>query len=369
MTRLRLSVATVLTALVGLAFFAPAILPDFPGATAAHVAPAPQTRPETTPSASAAPDVVTPAAAVRPTFNPTRLDRVVSVWADAHNQRNVTLAVLREGEVIAALGVGMGRSVNPQPVASLSKAITAMCLNEVLLRHDLKWTATLRDLRRPFERFGIRPATPILDVTLAQIATHTAGLSPDLTQARMSSAQWPGRGTHINFAAMALRSDAAQGARGDFFYSNTNYAVLGTVIEVLENRPYGEVCDAAVLAPAGVETARLGGRVGSLSSFAGWEISAPDYARFFDHWYGTDTPWMLHPEAFPHSANGYGLGVFTTRTGDVTHDGMLCSNAPRQNFGATVRRLADGTVYVATWQGCLDQRAYRMLDSAIQAVL
>ncbi|MEC7764099.1 MAG: serine hydrolase domain-containing protein [Pseudomonadota bacterium] len=366
MTRLRLSVATVLTALVGLAFAAPALLPDLSGATAAHVTPL--AKPPAPAPAPEAPDTVTPVAA-RPAFDPQRLDQVVSVWADAHNQRNVTIAVLREGEVIASIGLGLGRSTLAQPVASLSKAITAMCLNEVLLRHDLRWTATLRDLRRAFERFGISPAPHTLDLTLAQLATHTSGLSPDITQARMSSAQWPGSGTHLTFATQALRAAPATDHPGDYFYSNTNYAVLGTVIEVLENRPYGEVCAEAVLAPAGVETARLDGRVGSMSSFAGWEISAPDYARFFAHWYGADQPWMLHPEAFPHGANGYGLGVFTTRAGDVTHDGMLCSNAPRQNFGATVRRLADGTVYVATWQGCLDQRAYRLLDRAVQAVL
>lgn len=369
MNRLRLSVATVGVALAALAAVTPAVLPTAGALPAPTEAAARSIPVAQRPSAYGAPVAAVPRALPDEPADAAKLQRVLSVWADAHGLPNATLAVLRDGEIVAAVGHGLGRANIPQPVASLSKAITAMCLNEVLLRRGLKWSATLRDLRGAFDRFGVRPASEALNLTLAQIATHTAGLAPDLTQRQMAAGHWRGNGAHIRFAASALEASAITGTPGDFFYSNTNYAILGTVIEALENRPYGAVCSELVLAPAGVTRARLDGRVGSMSAFAGWELSAADYARFFDHWYGVDQPWMLVPEAFPHAANGYGLGVFTTRSGEVTHDGAICSNLPLQNFGATVRRLADGTVYVATWQGCLDQRSYRTLDQALHAVL
>lgn len=59
----------------------------------------------------------------------------------------------------------------------------------------------------------------------------------------------------------------------------------------------------------------------------------------------------------------------TTRSGDEAHDGFLCSDLPTQSLYATVRRMADGTVYVATWQGCFDARSHGVLYQAIHAVL
>ncbi len=273
---------------------------------------------------------------------------------------------LPDGRVI---GAEAGRTAStPAPVASLSKAITGLCLDGLLDERGLTWDTTLGNIAEEMSGAGVTPRPWNEHITLASLVTHTSGLSPDLTQGTMANRNHGALGLHRRIASAALAEGAINGTTGTYFYSNTNYAVLGVVIEALSGRPYAEVCMERVMTPAGVEGAIIQGRMGSMSSFAGWEVSAEDYARFAQHWFTTGQPYVDTPDSRPLAGN-YALGYAITGRGpsaSVTHDGVLCIDQfARTEHGATFMVLARGTVFAANWDGCLEPERYDDLRTRI----
>jgi CubicO group peptidase (beta-lactamase class C family) len=317
------------------------------------------------------PDVAQ-APAVAPPLDTEALTTIIKDWTQANGIQGFTIAIALDGKVIVNAGMGNQPKGSAQLVASLSKAITAICTNEVLAAHGFTWETKIGDLLTVFDAMRILPGAKAQALTLGQIVTHTGGLKPDLTQGDMAKPTHGGLGMHGRYAWKALKDDALQGTPGEFFYSNTNFAVLGTVIEGLEGRPYEDVCRERVLTPAGVTTARTSGRLGSMSSYAGWEISAADYVRFYDHWFSAGRPWVANPDAFPHIANTYALGVYLTGAGaeaDIEHNGRLCLNKGALGVGAIAHKLPGGWTWAATWDQCLDPNHYDALDGAVSALL
>ncbi|MBV7409332.1 serine hydrolase [Maritimibacter sp. DP1N21-5] len=329
-------------------------------------------------TASAAPGpTASPAEAPDLPEAPAELDRValtraLTDWTRDNGIEGFTFAMAQNGTLLVDTGLGNQSAGSPQLVASLSKAITAICTNEVLAAHGYGWTTTIGQLLPAFDAMRILPQAKAQVLTLGQIVTHTGGLKPDLTQGDMAKPTHGGLGMHGRYAWKALKDVAITGMPGEFFYSNTNFAVLGTVIEGLEGRPYEDVCRERVLVPAGVTTARTSGRLGSMSSYAGWEISAADYVRFYDHWFAAGRPWVANPAAFPHVANSYALGVYLSGEGanaDVDHNGRLCMDNGRFGVGAMAHKLPDGWTWAATWEQCIDPKHYEALDAMIAGLL
>lgn len=163
-------------------------------------------------------------------------------------------------------------------------------------------------------------------------------------------------GLHRRFAAEALSEDALRGTFGTFFYSNTNFATLGVVIEALTGASYARACMDRVITPAGLSDIVIEGRFGSLSSYAGWEVSATNYARLARHWFTPDHPAIADPASRPLH-DGYALGYRIEGSGRdarVSHDGRMCdSDHTDGGVGSTFISLGDGTSFAANWDGCL----------------
>lgn len=292
-------------------------------------------------------------------------------WMDRHGVTASAMALGRGGAVIHAAGQARAPDL-PYPVASLSKAITALCLNEILAETGRGWDTTLGDIADALSQVRVTPPPWSHHITLAQLVTHTSGMAPDLTQGDMVSRLHGSLGLHRRIAWQALQRDALRGTPGTHVYSNTNYAMLGTVAEALSGQDYATACRQRITAPAGADGAVIEGAMGSMSSYAGWEISATDYARIALHWFAPDRPWVADPDGLPHH-DGYGLGAVTGGRGQartVTHNGRLCSPATEDhNIGALFLALGDGAVFTANWQGCLPPAAYDDLLRVIRAAM
>ncbi|MGO4915821.1 serine hydrolase [Pseudogemmobacter sp. W21_MBD1_M6] len=118
-------------------------------------------------------------------------------------------------------------------LAALDEAITAICANGLLQDHGLSWSATLGDVKSAMFAAHVTPPNAVLDIPLGQIATHTAGMKPDLTQGEMLTDKHGSLGLHNRISLSALRPEGTKGTRGKYFYSNTNCTVLGSLIEGL----------------------------------------------------------------------------------------------------------------------------------------
>ncbi len=303
--------------------------------------------------------------------DPARVESAWRGWMARHGVTAGAMALGQSDAVIHAAGEGRDPAA-PYPVASLSKAITALCLNEILAETGHGWDTTLGDIADALSQVRVTPPPWAHHITLAQLVTHTSGMAPDLTQGDMVSRLHGTLGLHRRIAWQALQRDALRGTPGAHVYSNTNYAMLGTVAEALSGQDYASACTQRITAPAGANGAVIEGAMGSMSSYAGWEISAEDYVRIAAHWFAPDRPWINQPGAFP-AHDGYGLGVVTSGRGQgaaVTHNGRLCSTGNEDNnLGALFLAKGDGSVFAANWRGCLPPESYDDLLRSVRAAM
>lgn len=252
------------------------------------------------------------------------------------------------------------------PVASLSKAITGICMDIVLQEHDLGWYTTLQDIAPQMSAVRVTPQPWNAQITLASLANHTSGLAPDLTQGTMGSVLHGALGLHRRIASEALREENMQGAPREFFYNNTNYAVLGVAIEALTGQSYAEACMDRVVTPAGITDATIHGRMGSRSAYGGWEMSAESYARLAQYWFTDGQGLVERPFDRPMHDN-YSLGYVIHDRGtsaQISHAGQFCSN-DGPNVGAYFHARGDGTVFSANWSGPCVSATNTGLDTAI----
>ena len=258
------------------------------------------------------------------------------------------------------------------PLASLSKAVTAMCLNTLLAQSPYSWDIPLSDLASVWQELNTAPHPEIAKLPLSAFVTHTSGL-PKNIDADETAGEGRNLYTQIHFARSALRDPEHLKPQRKHFYSNVNYAILGQIIEGMSGNSYDDTCYDTTMAPAGAQGAQVGGRMWATAGFGGWSVSASDYARFVMHWHSPERPWTADPTAFAYDRkSGAGLGVFHRHEDDrhtMNHSGLWRSKIPARRAGAMFITSDTGAVFVANWQDNLKSAAYNDLRKSITAAL
>ncbi|ASP22616.1 penicillin-binding protein 4* [Antarctobacter heliothermus] len=242
----------------------------------------------------------------------------------------------------------------PLPLASNSKAITALCAVALVDAGKMHWNDTVGDW---IEGGG--------SVTLAELVTHTSGYWPDSTQGLM--ADWRGDTTRRwqEVTANVLDRPKQEGTRGTFRYNNENYAVLGLVIEEVADDWYDAACRARVLDPLGITTADLSPDYGGFGPWGGWQMSVRDYAHFMNGAYAGADP-LSTPHADMGDSVSYGLGmVFRSGRGQANHwhFGALCFEDA--GLGTFAVNWAGRYTIVAAYRACVDWEAMAALDNTL----
>jgi len=296
--------------------------------------------------------------------------RIKTAWQDWTAQVGATKSAISIGYQGAAVdGFGKGRSPqDPAPIASLSKAITAVCV--VAATGDTKIAIDQSiGSQLPLPRTGKDGAA----IKVRELMLHISGLTNDRTQRQMAG--WIDQPTprHAEVAAKTLRTGPKPGRAGQFVYNNENYAVLGALLDKVAGGNFLPFCNDLILAPLGVQ-AQLSPRFGAYGAWGGLEMSAEDYLRFVMPVFG-ETRIAQDPLAFPHTTLGggmhYGTGsFFRPFQGNFNfwHFGALC-------FGDT----AQAGAFFAVWQGdwavsvnydiCPTNDQMRDLDAALVAAV
>lgn len=285
-----------------------------------------------------------------------RLHHAFDTWLGEHDAKGV-LAVFKGKRFEGHAAFGLDPDT-PVETASLSKAITGVCVAELVRAGQIAWDDTLADI------LGQGP-----QVTVAALLTHTSGLGPDTTQSGMRG--WFGR--PANAALEVLDNVTGRDLAGDpgtYLYNNENYALLGLIIERTTGRPYDEVCFDRALASAGAEGA-LSPLTASYAAFGGWSLTVSDYARFVTHWFGPNGAIGQNPFALPevHMGGGayYGTGmVFRKFQGghNFWHFGAICLPGLMEIGSYAVTFKGDWTL-VAAYEACVDWDAMAALDGAL----
>ena len=123
------------------------------------------------------------------TAKPIDTMKVEAAWRDWMDQNGVTQSSFAIGRADTILhSAAQKRSPDTAyAMASLSKAITGMCLNQLLMVSQYSWSSSLADLAPEFAKLNFTPAEQMLDLTLTQIATHTSGIPKTLNYGKMST--------------------------------------------------------------------------------------------------------------------------------------------------------------------------------------
>ncbi len=191
------------------------------------------------------------------------LDRYMTARA-ALGQFSGTVMVVKGDAVLLEKGYGYAdvgaripaTAATRYPVASLTKAVTALAI----LR--------LRDAGKlSLDDSVCRFVNPCPDawkpVTLAMLVHHTSGVPDYEARLELGSAAYlafmsaPDSAARIIADARGRPLDFPAGS--DFAYSNTGYILLAAVISRASGRPYADNIRDAVLRPAGMARAGLGG--------------------------------------------------------------------------------------------------------------
>ncbi|MEM9436510.1 MAG: serine hydrolase domain-containing protein [Pseudomonadota bacterium] len=247
-----------------------------------------------------------------------------------------------------------GVSGAPAPLASLSKALTAVCVRALVSEGKLSYDTQVSEYIAGAE----------LGLSVAHLLTHSGGLWPDETQERMWDWVNDPMDRHPDVAEAALPRKRSE--LGSYRYNNENYAVLGAIIEAVTGESYQQACNTRVVEPLALQSAQRSPRYGAFLPWGGWEMSARDYAIFAESSFsGVD------PATAPNIAAGggarYGLGslYFEAEGIRITwHTGLLCFGSI-DGAGAYFVQVSPGYSVAVTFEGCPGEGALAALDQAL----
>jgi CubicO group peptidase (beta-lactamase class C family) len=299
-----------------------------------------------------------------------RMEKVFQGWVDKHSVENANLVIVRDGAIVGTVGRGRLATSRPVGVASLSKAITGVCIVKLIEAHKLQFDvglgAVLADHFRRHPPKDERAKT----VTIAQLLTHTSGITNDPSQGiafdQFQPFDKPSMDKQLD-VALSVPLDNPPGSR--YFYNNMNYAALAVVIETVTGEQYGDYCGREVLKKAGVNDATLKWEWASRGAYGGWKISPEGYAKFLDYFDPSqkllNTPPADWPGFATRNGRGYSIGINIRNGTDFFHFGDFMWSNPRTSYGAYFAMWHQGVRFVVTYTPNIDHGLVNELDAAL----
>lgn len=307
------------------------------------------------------------------------MSRIAAVWrrwATKQDDPKTALAIGHRGAVIFRDAIGMKASERVN-LASLSKAIAAVCLGHMMAERKLSLDLTLSDLASKLSKVDLDIPPHARRMTTAQLITHTSGMNPDITQSMRelhAGRNDTGR-VDIRYANKALTEYGVSGRRGKYFYNNGNYAVMGALMAALtEDLEYETDCREKVLTPAGAPDISYTGYWGGLGAWGGWHGSAEQYLKFGMSHFGAQSLLAKQPRTYawtdvaPEEGYGMGMGYYGTKTPYfISHHGTICSRSGIKNTSTIFFINRDGWTVSFNAAHCMDDDQEQLHDKLVAA--
>jgi D-alanyl-D-alanine carboxypeptidase len=325
-------------------------------------------------AARAGPPAVPPARFFAP------LDAIVQQLALEPGNVSASVAVVRGGRVVHVAAFGLADPATATPatpatryrVASISKTFAALAAWHLVAEGRLRLDA---------------PVLPILDGRLRGLSVHDGRVAAITARQLLEQSSGLPTAWGLFFAATgAARSCPEAAARAlsgrladdpgaSYRYSNTNYCILGLVIEAVVGEPLDSYVARTVLAPFGVTDAHVAkapddyragdawqpspadsASLNALGAAGDWVATPTDLVQFFDKLARPacgsldPTPAVLTarrgPWVKPEDTDWYGFGVMVWDGGaSWGHSGTI------EGGRAIVEHDADGTTWAITVSG------------------
>lgn len=192
------------------------------------------------------------------TFNKAKMDSVLDVLA-ANNKTMGSLAISQGSKLIYQKAVGFasvsGQAANVDTkyrIGSISKVFTGVLIMQLVEENKLTLQTTL-------DKFY--PEMPnAAKITIAQLLNHHTGLH-NMTNDLAYPGYMTKPQTHeemLNRLA-AMKPDFEPGTK--YAYSNTNFVLLGYIVEQLTKKPFAEVVKQRIIYKAGLKNTYYGGKI------------------------------------------------------------------------------------------------------------
>jgi len=267
------------------------------------------------------------------------------------DQPGAAVYVSRGGNVILDKGYGLADTARKAPVttdtvfrlASLTKMFTATAILMLAGKNQIA-------LDDPVKKFLPEASASWTQIRIKNLLSHTAGLADYLD--RPDSVAWAGREYSVPDLLDAFRNKPMSFAPGEkAVYSNSNYILLGAVIERVSGVPFARFVKTNIFELLGMTGTRCDGRFEEAPGLA----IAYEPARMPDG--GLD--WNRLLVARPYTMSSlYTAGACVSSVGDLVrfHDGLARGAVvARRELAESFEpvRLADGsagTMSAGGWQ-------------------
>ncbi len=211
-------------------------------------------------------------------LNTAKLDSLLSSLA-TNNKMMGSLAISRNGQVVYNHAFGLAQLTPPVPattatryrMGSITKMFTAVMIFQLIEEKKLTLGTSLATF------FPQLPNAKT--ITIDQLLSHRSGLH-NLTAdaAYLAYLTQPKVQAELLTIMSNYSPDFEPGAKFD--YSNSNYIVLGYIVEKLGKQPYAQALQKRVVAKAGLQNTYYGGKIASQKQEAfsykpgpgGWQL-------------------------------------------------------------------------------------------------
>jgi CubicO group peptidase (beta-lactamase class C family) len=296
-------------------------------------------------------------------------------WAARWSVPNGSISIMHGTTLLGSAGFGTYGAGKIEPVASESKAITAVCIAQLVEAGQFTFQTQLKTLLGSYFRKHPPVDARVKTITVAQLLTHSSGIKYDPSQGSDGGAieQLPHDKTNLDKQATITFSQNLGYTPGTvYWYNNMNYALLGLIIETKTADTYENHCKNSVLAPVGVTDAKLNPAWRVLASFGGWKISANDYTKFLEYFLPSMHLLSIAPAQWPQFDLGggayYSLGTLLRQAGtgyNFWHTGSFAWSAPATSFGAYFTVLQENVRYMAEIAPTVSDQAFSDLDNSL----
>ena len=222
-------------------------------------------------------------------------------WTRKYKITEASLAISYNGKIVGKRGHGR-TAHTAAPIASLSKAITGICIAKLVEKGQLKFDQQLGEI------------VPSLNskASIKSLLNQSSGYKKDITQGNLDLFHNRGK-ENLDWVVQNELSSGAKGEEGQSYnYNNANYAMLGLAITTVTGLSYEKACNQLVLVPAGVRNAKLNPEWRIMASWGGWKMSAVDYLSFVNYYFNSKAKMGKSPTSFPHwkfsGGANYGMG-------------------------------------------------------------
>jgi CubicO group peptidase (beta-lactamase class C family) len=271
-----------------------------------------------------------------------RMVAAFKAWSKNYKVKNGSVSVMEGTSVVGSGAFGNYTATDINPIASDSKAITAICIARLVDAKKLTFKSKLSTVLQAYFKKNTPADTRIPGITVADLLTHSSGMTYDPSQDGTIEALGLTKTNLEKQTEIAFQSKLGKKPGTFYFYNNMNYAVLGYIIETLTGQAYQKYCSTEVLKPVKVTDATLNPVWMIMASWGGWKISADDYTRFLEYYLPgskllktTQKDWPMFKMA---TGEYYSLGAITfPQSGGVyyyAHEGSWQYSNPKASFGS-----------------------------------